>query len=250
MLVDRFSKPQFSASGFSNLTLAGGANYALDEALDVLMGRDLSCCDRDIVFRLTKYCGLLFLRDMKTPGLLKISSPLACITPRRDEMCVPLVNEEAKLAPAPMSCVQAFFLEDVLVQTDYLKEIGADTGAGGGGKGLLGGGGVEELEAAGADSYNCALCGKGGFRCVVVFVLVVCAPTLRVHVCTVEKCWLTGKCVVHPGGAAFLFKTFAEKSGFLLSLSRSLPLSLSSLGRAFAFLLLLFRSRRCCFCVS
>ncbi|CAB1100894.1 unnamed protein product [Ectocarpus sp. CCAP 1310/34] len=59
---------------------------------------------------------------------------------------------------------QAFFLEDVLVQTDYLKEIGADTGGGGGGKGLLGGSGVEELEAAGADSYNCALCGKGGFR--------------------------------------------------------------------------------------
>ncbi|CAN0181828.1 unnamed protein product, partial [Ectocarpus sp. 4 AP-2014] len=57
----------------------------------------------------------------------------------------------------------AFFLEDVLVQTDYLKEIGADTGGGSGGKGLLGGSGVEELEAAGADSYNCALCGKGGF---------------------------------------------------------------------------------------
>lgn len=60
---------------------------------------------------------------------------------------------------------QAFFLEDVLVQTDYLKEIGADTGGSGGG--LLGGTGLEGLEeAVGEESFKCALCGKAGFRCV------------------------------------------------------------------------------------
>lgn len=89
---------------------------------------------------------------------------------------MPASCERRNLPPPPLSCVQAFFLEDVLVQTDYLKEIGADTGGGGGGKGLLGGSGVEELEAAGADSYDCALCGKSGFRCVFVSVLVAYAP--------------------------------------------------------------------------
>lgn len=68
----------------------------------------------------------------------------------------------AFLPPPPP---QAFFLEDVLVQTDYLKEIGADTGGGGGG-GFLGGTGLEGLEgAAGEDTFACALCGKAGFRC-------------------------------------------------------------------------------------
>ena len=66
--------------------------------------------------------------------------------------------------------LQAFFLEDVLVQTDYLKEIGADAGGGGGGGGgggLLGGTGLEGLEEAeGEESFKCALCGKAGFRCV------------------------------------------------------------------------------------
>lgn len=65
---------------------------------------------------------------------------------------------------------KAFFLEDVLMQTDYLKEIGADTGGvGGGGSrgGLLGGTGMEGLEdGGGAESYDCSLCGKAGFRCV------------------------------------------------------------------------------------
>lgn len=61
---------------------------------------------------------------------------------------------------------QAFFLEDVLVQTDYLKEIGVETGGGGGG-GLLGGTGLEGLEdTVGEDTFKCALCGKAGFRCV------------------------------------------------------------------------------------
>lgn len=49
------------------------------------------------------------------------------------------------------------------MQTDYLKEIGADTGGGGG---LLGGTGLEGLEEAGDDSYECILCGKAGLRCV------------------------------------------------------------------------------------
>lgn len=63
---------------------------------------------------------------------------------------------------------QAFFLEDVLVQTDYLKEIGADTGGGGG---LLGGTGLEGLdEAVGEDSFECVLCGKAGFRYAVLLI--------------------------------------------------------------------------------
>lgn len=61
---------------------------------------------------------------------------------------------------------KAFFLEDVLVQTKYFGETGADTGGGGGGiGGLLGGSGIAALEAEGAGTFDCALCGKAGFRC-------------------------------------------------------------------------------------
>lgn len=58
---------------------------------------------------------------------------------------------------------QAFFLEDVLVQTKYLGEMGAETGGGGVG-GLLGGSGLAALEEEGEGAYDCALCGKAGFR--------------------------------------------------------------------------------------
>ncbi len=56
------------------------------------------------------------------------------------------------------------------MQTDYLKEIGADTGGGGG---LLGGTGLEGLdedEAVGEGSFTCVLCGKAGFRYVILLI--------------------------------------------------------------------------------
>lgn len=64
--------------------------------------------------------------------------------------------------------MQAFFLEDVLVQTRYLEgtSAGAEGGGRGGGAGLLGGYGATGLEGDGEDAYDCALCGKSGFRCV------------------------------------------------------------------------------------
>lgn len=80
---------------------------------------------------------------------------------------------------------QAFFLEDALVQTRYLEEIGVATagddrigGEGIGGPFLLnggGGGGADGLGKDGTDSYDCALCGKSGFRYVSASVLVVLA---------------------------------------------------------------------------
>lgn len=64
---------------------------------------------------------------------------------------------------------QAFFLEDVLVQTKYLEEVGVydgGGGGGGGGGGLLGGVGVGGVEEEEASTFDCIMCGKAGFRCV------------------------------------------------------------------------------------
>lgn len=65
---------------------------------------------------------------------------------------------------------QAFFLEDVLVQTKYLEEVGVydgGGGGGGGGGGLLGGVGMDGVEEEGATTFDCVMCGKAGFRFVV-----------------------------------------------------------------------------------
>ncbi|CAN0465384.1 unnamed protein product [Ascophyllum nodosum] len=67
----------------------------------------------------------------------------------------PIVTIGARTFP-----VQAFFLEDVLVQTKYLEEIGVAND----GDDLLGVNGLLQLEDGEEEAFECNLCGKSGFR--------------------------------------------------------------------------------------
>ncbi|CAM9850836.1 unnamed protein product, partial [Discosporangium mesarthrocarpum] len=60
--------------------------------------------------------------------------------------------------------VQAFFLEDVLLQTRYLEEIGVVTGPGGGELDLGGGSIGSGIGGIDSSSFTCITCGKNTFR--------------------------------------------------------------------------------------
>ncbi|CAM9232255.1 unnamed protein product, partial [Choristocarpus tenellus] len=111
-------------------------------------------------------------RDRNSEFLLIV---LKSILPQRPDLRVVLMSatlQQGKYASYFGGCpittigdrtfpVQTFFLEDVLLQTRYLEEIGAD---GGGGVGAINNGSLGEGGCAGDTSFVCMLCGKSSFR--------------------------------------------------------------------------------------